>query len=80
MIGGPLERKIFFSGGVCKVWFYDDDLKVDLGLAYSYWFFMELIANLPTDEQYSQQNHFIHEKYWNSILEWCLALKKSCWE
>lgn len=33
MIGGPLERKIFFSGGVCKVWFYDDDLKSGFGFS-----------------------------------------------
>ena len=52
MIGGPT----FFGGG--------GGLKVDLGLPYYGCFFIELMVNLPSSEQFSQHNCCIHENYY----------------
>ena len=44
---------------------------MDLGIPYYLWLCIKLIINLPSNEQVSQRNHYIHENYWLAILEQC---------
>ena len=49
---------------------------MSLGLPYYLQFFIELMANLPTNEQLSERNLYIHENHRLLIFEWFYILEE----